>query len=155
MNPSAQAIADGIRWEGKSLTVYADDRGLATQGIGRHHGVKFGDPPISENMQARWFVEDWTDAQTQGLSLFPALLSLDPVRQEALTWLVFNMGIATLSEFAPFIAHVQDNAWSEAAFHLLTNLSHHLTPYVSQVGARAIETALRIATGTVLEEYQV
>lgn len=154
MNPSNQAIADGIRWEGESLVVYADSRGLPTQGIGRHHGIAFGDPPIDANTQALWFAHDWFDAQTQGLSLFPALLSLDQVRQEALTWLVFNMGLAKLAEFVPFIAHVQSNEWTEAAFHLLTNTHGHLTPYTNETGARAIETALRIATGTILEEHR-
>lgn len=155
MNPSAQAIADGIRWEGESLTVYPDSRvpPNPTQGIGRHHGIRFGDPPITPDTQALWFAQDWQAAEDGALMLFPNLLSLDVVRQEALTWLVFNMGEATLAEFAPLIAYVHAQQWSEAAFHLVTNLHNHFTPYVTEVGARAAETALRIATGTILQEH--
>lgn len=155
MNPSAQAIADGIRWEGQSLTVYPDSRRLPTQGIGRHHGVHVGDPPITTDTQALWFAQDWQAAEDDALMLFPDLLVLDAVRYEALVWLVFNMGEQTLSEFVPFIAHVHAREWSEAAFHLVTNMHMHFTPYVTEVGARAAETALRIATGTLLKESAV
>ena len=154
MSPSAQAIADGIRWEGQSLTVYPDSRGFPTQGIGRHHGVAFGDPPIDAATQAQWFEQDWDTAYAAAAWLFGGLDNIDTVRAEALCWLVFNMGEGTLSQFVPFIDHVKSRRWSEAAYHLLTNLSGHLTPYLQQTGARAVETALRIATGTILEEFR-
>lgn len=153
MQPSAQNLADGKRWEGSSLKVYLDSRGYATQGIGRHHGIKKGDPDIDEATQARWFAEDWAASYALALTIFPKLDQIDQVRRDALIWLTFNMGIDTLSQFVPFIRYVRLQKWSEAAFHVLTNLSGHLTPYVLQVGARAEETGLRIATGEILEEF--
>jgi GH24 family phage-related lysozyme (muramidase) len=153
--PSAQMLADMKRWEGSSLVVYADSRGLPTQGIGRHQGVNFGDPPITDDTETFWLIQDLQSAYQGAARLFVSLDQLDGVRRDALIGLAFNMGPTTLSTFVPFIAHINYCNWDEAAFHLLTNLSGHLTPYLNQVGARAAETALRIATGYILKEYRV
>lgn len=153
MKPSAQVTADSFRWEGSSLKVYPDSRGFATQGRGRHSGVAFGDPDIDAATEAQWFAEDWRRAYNEALTLVPKLDAMDEVRRDAVIWLAFNMGIGTLSQFAPFIRYVRLAKWSEAAYHLLTNMSHHLTPYLQQTGARAAETALRICSGEVLEEF--
>lgn len=152
--PSQQLRADLSRWEGESLTVYPDSRGLATQGIGRHHGVSFGDPPITPEIEAQWLTEDIQGGYQAALALIPGLDALDVVRKEALIALAFNLGQETLSEFGPFLGHVNASRWSEAAFHLLTNTRGRLTPYLLQTGARAVETALRIATGEVLKEFR-
>jgi GH24 family phage-related lysozyme (muramidase) len=153
--PSSQCLADKRRWEGSSLVVYADSRGLATQGIGRHHGVSFGDPPITAETEARWLGEDLQGAYAAAGRLFSGLAALDAARLDAVVDLCFNLGEEKLSVFQPFIKAVNAKQWSEASFHLLTNTSGHLTPYLTQVGARAIEVALRIATGEVPAEFKV
>ena len=153
--PSAQVDRDGSRWEGDRLSVYADSQGLPTQGRGRHTGVHFGDPDITQETLELWFIQDWQTAYEGARTLFPGIDTLDVVRREALCWLAFNMGVETLSEFGPFIAHVNAKNWDEAAYHLLTNTAGHLTPYLLQTGARAVETALRIATGDILSEFAV
>lgn len=152
--PTMQLLADGKRWEGERLKVYKDSLGYATQGIGRHHGVNFGDPDIDVLTEARWFGEDINIAYSGARKLFPELDAYDGVRRDAIIWLVFNMGDNTLAQFVPFAKYVKARQWSEAAYHLLTNTSAHLTPYLIQTGVRAIETALRIATGEVLEEFR-
>jgi GH24 family phage-related lysozyme (muramidase) len=153
--PSQQCIADKRRWEGSSLSVYADSRGLPTQGIGRHHGVSFGDPDIDKATEERWLQEDIQGAYAAAGRLFFGLASLDDVRVDALVDLAFNMGENKLSVFQPFIKAVNTKQWSEAAFHILTNTSGHLTPYLLQTGTRAVEVALRIATGEILQEFKV
>ncbi len=153
-SPSAQALADARRWEGYSLTVYPDSKGLPTQGYGRHHGIKFGDQPITDDQASQWFAEDWQNAYISACRLFPDLHNCGGVRIEALTWLAFNMGLGTLSQFVPFIQHVNAKEWGAAQYHLLTNTHGHLTPYLLQVGARGVETGLRIATGEILEEFR-
>jgi GH24 family phage-related lysozyme (muramidase) len=152
---SAQMLADMKRWEGSSLIVYTDSRGLPTQGIGRHEGVNFNDPPITADTEALWLTEDLQSAYQGAARLFVSLDQLDGVRRDALVALAFNMGPTTLSMFVPFIGHINYCEWDEASYHLLTNMSGHLTPYLNQVGARAAETALRIATGNILKEYRV
>jgi GH24 family phage-related lysozyme (muramidase) len=153
--PSAQLIADLKRWEGFSLKVYADSKGLPTQGYGRHHGVNFGDPDIDDATALRWLAGDMQDAYADALSLFPQLNIFDPIRRELLVGLVFNMGRDTLAEFAPFISWVNQQEWDEAAYHIETNMSHHLTPYLLQVGARGAEVAIRLTSGRVLQEFRI
>lgn len=155
VTPSPQNLMDAARWEGLSLTVYADSLGFWTQGYGRHTGITKDSPPIDKATSRNWFAQDWDRARQQAREMFEGFdLLPEDVRADALTWLVFNMGAATLAEFVPFIRHVNARKWREAAFHLLTNTSGHLTPYTLQTGARAVETALRIATGEVLEEFR-
>lgn len=154
VTPSQQNVADALRWEGERLSVYVDSQGYFTQGIGRHTGVQRGDPDIDRATSRAWFAEDWDRAYQEARGLFDAFEQIDEVRRDAITWLAFNMGPGTLAEFKPFIGYVNAANWDEAAFHLLTNTHGRLTPYLVQVGARGAETALRIATGEVLEEFQ-
>ncbi len=152
---SRQFDADIRRWEGESLVAYKDSRGFWTQGIGRHVGIDADSPPIDETDAANWLREDAITAWRGARELFPGLDTFDVVRREALVALVFNMGEETLSQFVPFLEHVNLCEWDEAAYHLLVNMKGHITPYTLQVGARAEETALRIATGNVLKEFLV
>jgi len=39
--------------------------------------------------------------------------------------------------------------------HLETNMAHHLTPYLQQVGERGAEEAIRIACGEIPDEFLV
>jgi GH24 family phage-related lysozyme (muramidase) len=153
--PSAQMVEDMRRWEGSSLKVYADSKGLPTQGVGRHHGVKFGDPDIDMDTEARWLAEDVQQAYFDALDLFPNLNELDVVRREAIIALAFNMGRATLSEFVPFIHYVTKGSWASAALHLMTNMAHHLTPYLTDVGERGVDEGIRIASGEIPDEFLV
>jgi hypothetical protein len=116
--------------------------------------VNFGDAPITDAIASLWFAQDWQDGYATAHGMFPAIDTIDQVRRESLIWILFNMGQGTLSQFVAFIQHVNAGEWPEAAFHVLTNMAHHLTPYVQQVGARAEETGLRIATGEVLLEFR-
>jgi GH24 family phage-related lysozyme (muramidase) len=153
--PSAQLHADMRRWEGESLIAYRDSLGFWTQGVGRHHGITASSPSITSDIESQWLVEDIQTGYYDGLDLVPNMDSFDLVRKEALIALAFNMGKDTLSQFVPFLRYLQQRNWDEAAFHLLTNLSHRLTPYLIQTKARAVETALRICSGEVLEEFLV
>jgi len=152
--PSTQMIADAKRREGSSLSVYADSKQLPTQGIGRHHDVRFGDPDIDDATQERWLAEDLQSAYAGAASLF-SLDQIDIVRREALIDLVFNMGIGTLSQFHAFVDAVNACDWDSAAFHLLTNTKGHLTPYLVQVGVRAVDNALRICSGEIVPEFRL
>jgi GH24 family phage-related lysozyme (muramidase) len=153
--PTAQMVADMRRREGYSAEVYKDSKGLPTQGIGRHTGVKFGDPPIDDATAARWLAEDLQRGYAGAASLFRNLDAIDVVRREALIDVTFNMGRDKLAQFTPFIGYVNAGKWASAMHHLLVNTKGHLTPYLLQVGQRGIEIGGRIATGEVLEEHRI
>ena len=70
--------------------------------------------------------------------------SLDPVRQDVLISLTFNMGLPRLRGFVNMLAALSDQMWDVAAKELLDS------KYALQVGNRALELAAMIRTG----EYQ-
>lgn len=154
-NLGKQITSDMKRWEGLSLSVYLDSRGFATQGFGRHTGISVGDPDVSIEMAVAWLQEDMQTAYKGALTLFPDLDQLANVRRDTIVSLVFNMGVGKLSVFVPFITAVNKGDYNSAAYHLLVNLSGHLTPYLTQTGKRAVEIALRIATGEIPQEFKV
>lgn len=144
---------DMRRREGFSLKVYADSKGLATQGIGRHHGVKFGDSDITEATAVQWLADDLQQAYQDARSLVHDLDSLDVVRRESIIDCSFNMGINSFEMFVPFLNAVNRHDWPSAHLHLLTNLKRHLTPYLTDTGVRAVDNAGRIATGFIPAEF--
>ena len=152
--PSAQMQKDMVRREGFSLKVYADSKGLPTIGIGRHHGVNFGDPDITAATAYQWLADDLQQGYQDARSLIPDIDNLDLVRREALIDLAFNMGMNTFEQFVPFINAVNVRDWPTAHLHLLTNLHLHLTPYLVQTGVRAVDNAGRIATGLIAKEFR-
>jgi GH24 family phage-related lysozyme (muramidase) len=153
-SPSAQMYVDMRRREGSSLKVYEDSKGLPTIGIGRHHGVKFGDPDITPAIEQLWLRDDLQQGYMDALQLFPELNELDVVRRESLIDLAFNMGIGTLEQFIPFIDAVNKRNWPSAYLHLLTNMRQHLTPYLTQTGIRAVDVAGRIRDGLIPDEFK-
>lgn len=153
--PTAQLVADLTRRESLRLSVYLDTKGLATQGIGRHHGVKQGDADITVEIAHAWLAEDLASSDNFARALIGAPYDdMDQVRREALLDLVFNMGVNTLSQFGPFLKHMRARDYASAAYHLGTNTGGHLTPYLLQVGARAIDNIVRIASGIVPPEFR-
>ena len=153
--PNTQMVADMKRREGYSLKVYADSKGLPTIGYGRHHGVNFCDPDITAATADAWLDDDLQQAFQDARTLFPLLDTFDVVRRDALLDVLFNMGINTVEQFQPFITAVNNQDWSGAHLHLLTNTHLHLTPYVVQVGVRAVDNAGRIASGRIPKEFIV
>lgn len=149
-----QLLSDTKRREGFSLSVYPDSKGLPTQGFGQHTGVSFGDPDISEATAEKWLAASLQNAYEDALELFPGLDAMDDVRRGACLDLSYNMGQGTLSQFTPFIVAVNVGDWPTAALHLLVNTKGHVNPYTLQVGARAVDNAVRIASGIVPQEFK-
>lgn len=155
--PGPQLIFDTKRREGFSAAVYADSKGLPTQGYGQHDGVCFGDPDVDEATAEHWLINRLVVATNDARNLLGSQTfdALDQVRRDSFTDLAYNMGFRTLSLFVPMIAAMRAGQWHSAADHLLVNSHQHLTPYLLDVGARAVENALRIATGRILPEQLV
>ncbi len=153
--PSPQMVADINRREGFSLSVYKDSNGFPTQGYGQHSGVNFGDPDITTQTANKWLYSSLGLAYRGAITIVPDLDNFDLVRLEALIDLVYNMGEQKLAMFTPFVTSVNDKDWTEAAFHLLINSHNHINPYTLQVQSRAVDNAIRIATGEVPKEFRI
>lgn len=154
---SEQLLADIERHEGFVAQPYVDSEGYWTRGFGEHDGVNEHSAPVTrEEALANLAVRlDKARADARAVAQDVVFDRLDSVRADALTELAYNLGKSGLASFTPFLGYVRQGDYSSAAYHLLVNTSGQLQKYTTQVKARAVEIALRIATGTVLPEFIV
>lgn len=136
---SDQLRAMLIRHEGLRLKPYADTVGKMTIGVGRN----LTDDGITET-EAYFLLDGDIVDHTRDAQLLPMFAALDPVRQDVLVSLVFNLGLPRLKGFVKFLAALSDQNWEGAAGELLDS------KWAAQVGNRSQELAAMIRTG----EYQ-
>lgn len=127
------------RHEGVSKWAYEDHLGYITVGVGRcldpEIGLGLSDKEIDYLLQndiERCYKE------LECLSWFP---DLDPIRQEALVNMVFNLGLTRFLQFKKTLAYLAEGRYSEAADEMLDS------KWARQVKNRAIEISEMIRTG--------
>jgi lysozyme len=120
----ARLRAQLAKHEGKRQFVYDDAtskpigegtfvRGLPTVGIGRNlHGKGLSEDEIEYLAD-----NDITDALADARR-FKWFDALDPVRQNAVTELLFNLGLKRFSGFVKFINFMNEGRWAQAAGEL-------------------------------------
>jgi lysozyme len=125
-----------IRDEGIARFPYQDTGGVWTIGCGRNltaHGISDG--------EAMLFLDHDIDDAIRDLTTFPWFLTLDPVRQRALTNLRFNLGAAGFRSFRRLIAAMAVGDYAQAEASMRASLWHR------QVGARAVRLEQMMRTG--------
>jgi lysozyme len=127
------------RHEGVSKWAYEDHLGYITVGVGRcldpEIGLGLSDKEIDYLLQndiERCYKE------LECLSWFP---DLDPIRQEALVNMVFNLGLTRFLQFKKTLAYLAEGRYPEAADEMLDS------KWARQVKNRAIELSEMIRTG--------
>lgn len=127
------------RHEGVSKWAYEDHLGYITVGVGRcldpEIGLGLSDKEIDYllmNDIERCYKE------LECLSWFP---DLDPVRQEALVNMVFNLGLTRFLQFKKTLAYLAEGKYPQAADEMLDS------KWARQVKNRAIELSEMIRTG--------
>lgn len=142
-----------IRHEGLRFTVYDDDDGMPikqgtivkghpTIGVGRNLEAK----PISRDIAMRMLDEDVFDAEADLLRNIPFFKGLDPVRQDVLVNMSFNMGITRLMGFRKM--------WSALALRNYDEVSKEMldSKWAKQVKGRATELSEQMRTGEYKDE---
>lgn len=121
---------------GKAIGEGSFVRGLPTIGCGRNlHGKG-----LSED-EVRYLLDnDITDAAAQAHK-YKWFVQLDPVRQNAVTELLFNLGPTRFAGFKKFINFMNEGRYAHAAAELLDSL------WARQVKGRANTIAEMIKTG--------
>lgn len=134
---SDQLKAMLIRQEGVRLRLYQDSvQKKLTIGVGRN----IEDVGISLE-EAHFLLDNDIMNATIDAQKLHAFTMLDPVRQDVLVDMVFNMGLRTVQGFTRMLAALEAGNWNEAAAEMRD--SH----WATQVGNRAIVLANMVRTG--------
>lgn len=133
---SAQLRAMLVRHEGIRLKPYRDTVGKLTIGVGRN----IEDRGISSDEAELMLDNDIVD-HTREAQRLACFVKLDPVRQDVLIDMVFNMGLPRVQGFKKFLVALEQGDWLRAKAEMLDS------KWASQVGNRAIELAKMIETG--------
>ena len=125
--------------EGVRSKVYLCSEGYETIGVGRNispSGIGLSDDEI-----AYLLANDIARCEKEIAERFDWFDDLDPVRQDALVDMAFNLGISRLAQFQNMIAALAEERFDDAAAEALDS------KWARQVGQRAQTVAAMIRTG--------
>ena len=129
-----------IRHEGLKQSAYADSLGYLTIGVGHLIDERKGGK-ISLDSCYAILDEDIESVCKQLDEHISWWRDLDPVRQQVLANMAFNLGIEGLLSFQNTLAHIEHGEYKEASVDMLKSR------WSSQVGQRARELAMMMETG--------
>lgn len=128
------------RDEGTILHAYQDSKGYWTIGTGICIDNRVGCGITAE--ENIFLLKNRTARSYSLLSeTYPWTDALDGIRRAVLVNMIFNMGLAGLSEFRQFLGALQSGNFQEAADRMLDS------EWEKQVGSRAHRLAQQIITG--------
>lgn len=116
-----EGYAKLINHEGEKLSAYQDSLGWWTIGIGHLIDARKGGS-IPQRISRELFEDDVAVKTVQARIAFPWFDWLNPVRQDAIVNLTFNLGIDGLKKFRLMIAAIEKQEWHQAAFELNNSL---------------------------------
>ena len=126
-----------IKHEGYLNKMYADQKGIATIGVG--HNLR--DNPISDAAVNQIFQDDFNQV-CKGLLDYPWFQKQNEARQAVLVDMAFNMGLPTLLKFQGMIAALTRADYATAALEMLDS------SWARQVPSRAKEDSDIMRSGS-------
>ena len=126
-----------IKHEGIRLKPYRCTAGKLTIGVGRN----LEDMGISQFEAMVMLSTDLERIHKEAVE-FPWFKSLSMTRQDVVLSMLFNLGLPAFNQFQRFILALIDGRFDAAADEMLNSR------WASQVGARAVELAYMMRTGT-------
>lgn len=122
MTPEGQARLIGH--EDEILYAYQDSLGYWTIGVGHLIDKRKGGA-IPQRISRELLEDDINVATVRARIAFPWFDGLDPVRQDAIVNLTFNLGIEGLKKFQLMIGAIQRQDWGRASYELFNSLWAH------------------------------
>ena len=110
-----------LEHEGEVFHAYKDSLGYLTIGVGHCIDERKG-CGITKDISRRMLDDDIARATAGCRGAFSWFDDLDPVRQDVIIMLAFNMGIDHLKAFRLMSAAIEQKRWSEAAYQLANSL---------------------------------
>ena len=126
-----------IRHEGLRLKPYRDTVGKLTIGVGRN----LDDSGISRDEAFLLLRNDIASVRRSVKRTFPWFARLNPVRQNVVLNMVFNMGLPRFRQFRKTIAAIKAKRWDDAAKEMLDS------KWSRQVKGRARELSRMMRRG--------
>lgn len=126
-----------IKHEGLELHPYKCTAGKTTIGVGRN----LDDVGITREEALYLLANDIRKAWTQVELKYTWFKNLDPVRQDVVVSMVFNLGLNGFSKFHNLIAHLTLQQYTLASLEMLDS------KWADQVGMRAKELAYMMKEG--------
>lgn len=108
-------------FEGERFSVYQDSLGYWTIGIGHCIDERCG-CGISADISRQLFEDDIAKFTATARGSFEFFDKLDPVRQDVIVMLCFQLGAKGLHSFNLMLKAIHDHAWHDAAFELANSL---------------------------------
>ena len=125
--------------EGVRSKVYLCSEGYETIGVGRN--ISDSGIGLSDDEIAYLLANDIARCEHELAERYPWFDDLDPVRQDAIIDMTFNLGISRLAQFQNMIAALAEERFDDAATEALDSR------WARQVGQRAQTVAAMIRTG--------
>ena len=125
--------------EGVRSKVYLCSEGYETIGVGRN--VSESGIGLSDDEIAYLLANDIARCEHELAERFDWFDNLDPVRQNALVDMAFNLGVTRLSQFKNMLGALSESRFDDAATEALDS------KWARQVGQRAQTVAAMIRTG--------
>jgi len=141
MTGNANLINMLTRHEGASNHLYTCPGGRLTIGVG--HNIE--DNGLSDHIIRLILQEDIDNALKDLCSIFPTLYTMGVARRDALTDMMFNLGLPAFRSFKRMIAAIERERWEQAATEALDSA------WATQVGERAQEIAQLLRTDSYTE----
>lgn len=134
-----ESINKLIEHEGEILHAYQDSLGYWTIGIGHLIDKRKGGS-ISQRVSRILFEDDLARFTATARVNFPWFDGLDPVRQDAIVMLLFNLGLAGVQKFKKMLVAIEAEDWTKAAIELGDSVwSEQVGPNRANDMRRAIE----------------
>jgi len=130
------------RHEGVRNHVYLDSEGLETIGVGRC--IAEGSLGLSDDEVDYLLANDVKRTIEELSRTFDWYETLDPVRQDVMISLCFNLGLTRLLKFKKALAGMENNDWETARAEFMDSR------WSTQVGQRAVELTDMLVTGQYL-----
>ena len=127
------------RHEGVRNHVYLDSEGLETIGVGRC--IAEGSLGLSDDEVDYLLANDLKRCIEELKRTFDWYDKLDPVRQDVMISLCFNLGLTRLLKFEKALAGMENSDWETARAEFMDSR------WSSQVGQRAVELTDMLITG--------
>lgn len=133
--------------EGTPQRTYLDTKGILSGGVGHNlvahpeHGYDRVGILVPPEVSKKWFEQDLQRVINDLNHNLPWWTQLDPVRQNIVADMTFNMGIGGLMTFANTLANIKNGHYDAAADGMKASLWH------TQVGTRAIRLEKMMRTG--------